>query len=34
MNDNKEISQKEIDRLWKIRREGYFVDWMRVKDDI
>ncbi|MBU0666416.1 MAG: hypothetical protein KKC26_03570 [Nanoarchaeota archaeon] len=26
--------QKLIEKLWKIRREGTFVDWDKVKDDI
>jgi len=30
-NRSKPISQQEIDRLWKIRREGCFVDWDKVK---
>lgn len=31
------LNQKEknlIERLYKIRREGYFVDWERVKNAI
>ncbi len=28
------INEKLIERLWKIRREGYFVDWDKVKKDV
>jgi len=30
---DKPISQKEIERLWKIRREGCFIDWDNVKKE-
>jgi len=34
MGVGKKITEKTIDKLWGIRRNGYFVDWDRIKDDI
>lgn len=36
MVDNKKVKTPKsvIDRMWKIRREGYFIRWDKVKDDL